>query len=80
MQERERNLPRTLAIPDTAGDFEMQMKYEGNLTCGCLQASLRLVLQSLPRPGTVTSVWRAVALLVQALFFPYTPENPEQNP
>lgn len=49
----------------------MQIKYLGNPNCKGLQAS-----QSL---GQVTSVKRAVVLLVQVLFFLYTPKNPEQS-
>lgn len=78
MQEQERDLAHTLGIPNSTGDFEMQMKYMGNPTCRCLQASQRLEHQSLPRPGRANKSSEGSGFAGPG-FFPYAPENPEQS-
>lgn len=44
--------------------MEMQVKYVANPICRCLEAGA-----SKPSQGQVTTVQRAVALLIQILFF-----------
>lgn len=79
MQEQERDLAHTPGIPNSTGDFEMQMKYMGNPACRCLQASQRLEHQSLPRPGMANKSSEASGFAGPGFVFPYAPENPEQS-